>query len=195
MRKSIFILIVSAFFSSSLHAQIGTQKVLLTKTAKSLEAESRSNFSEAIIQSKIKGWPIEYKSKDNKTATLIGVDAFGQPIYITTYADPVQAITVNTNQLWQGGTTGFNLSGSSDSITNRIGVWDESSPRLTHNEFAGRLTLKDNASKTVDHPTHVAGIIMSKGVNPLAKGMAFGVKGAYAYDWNNDVSETTPTEL
>ena len=189
MRKSIFILIVSAFFSSSLHAQIGTQKVLLTKTAKSLEAESRSNFSEAIIQSKIKGWPIEYKSKDNKTATLIGVDAFGQPIYITTYADPVQAITVNTNQLWQGGTTGFNLSGSSDSITNRIGVWDESSPRLTHNEFAGRLTLKDNASKTVDHPTHVAGIIMSKGVNPLAKGMAFGIKGAYAYDWNNDVSE------
>jgi hypothetical protein len=30
---------------------------------------------------------------------------------------------------------------------------------------------------------------MNKGINPLAKGMAFGIKGAYAYDWNNDVSE------
>jgi hypothetical protein len=189
MRKSFFLLIICTVVSSYLFAQIGTQKVVLTNTAKSLESESRSNFSEAIIKAKQKGWPIEYKSKDNKTSSLVGIDNFGQPIYLTTFLDPVQAITVNTNQLWQGGVSGLNLNGSSDSITNRIGVWDESSPRLTHQEFAGRLTLKDNASKIVDHPTHVAGIIMGKGVNPLAKGMSFGVKGAYAYDWNNDVSE------
>jgi hypothetical protein len=189
MRKSFFLLIICTVVSYYLFAQIGTQKVVLTNTAKSLESESRSNFSEAIIKAKQKGWPIEYKSKDNKTSSLVGIDNFGQPIYLTTFLDPVQAITVNTNQLWQGGVSGLNLNGSSDSITNRIGVWDESSPRLTHQEFAGRLTLKDNASKIVDHPTHVAGIIMGKGVNPLAKGMSFGVKGAYAYDWNNDVSE------
>ena len=189
MRKFLFLFIFSTSLLTYSHAQIGTQKDVLTNTAKSLEVESRSNFSEAIIKSKQKGWPLEYKSKDNQTSSLIGIDKFGLPIYLTTYADPVQAITVNTHQVWQGGSTGFNLSGSSDSITNRIGVWDESSPRLTHNEFTGRLVLKDNASKTVDHPTHVAGIIMSKGVNPLAKGMSYGVKGAYAYDWNNDVSE------
>ena len=189
MRKFLFLFIFSTSLLNYTHAQIGTQKDVLTNTAKSLEVESRSNFSEAIIKSKQKGWPLEYKSKDNQTSSLIGIDKFGLPIYLTTYADPVQAITVNTHQVWQGGSTGFNLSGSSDSITNRIGVWDESSPRLTHNEFTGRLVLKDNASKTVDHPTHVAGIIMSKGVNPLAKGMSYGVKGAYAYDWNNDVSE------
>ena len=189
MRKLLFLFILSTFLFTSIQAQIGTQKEVLTNIAKSLEAESRSNFSEAIIKSKQKGWPLEYKSSNNQTSSLIGIDAFGQPIYLTTYADPVQAITVNTHQMWQGGSTGFNLSGSSDSITNRIGVWDESSPRLTHNEFAGRLILKDNASKTVEHPTHVAGIIMSKGINPLAKGMSYGIKGAYAYDWNNDVSE------
>lgn len=190
MRKLfLFFCFVSPLFFSTLKAQVGTQKEVLNNIAKSLELSSRSNFSDAIIQSKQKGWPLTYKSKNNQTTSLIGIDAFGQPIYLTTYSDPVQAITVNANQLWTGGNTGFNLSGSSDSITNRIGVWDESSPRLTHNEFAGRITLKDNASKTVDHPTHVAGIIMSKGVNPLAKGMAYGIKGAYAYDWNSDVSE------
>ncbi len=174
---------------STVFAQTETKKTLLNNTARALEASSRASFTEAIIKSKEKGWPVQYKSGKNQIVSLIGIDESGQPIYYTTYLDPVQAITVNTNQLWPGGITGFNLSGSSDSITNRIGVWDESSPRLTHKEFAGRLTLKDNASKVVDHPTHVAGIIMGKGVNPLAKGMAYGIKGAYAYDWNNDEAE------
>ena len=189
MRKSFYILILLTAFFSSIKAQVGTQKVVLRNTAISLESASRSNFSEAIIKSKEKGWPIQYKSRNNQSVSLIGVDYFGQPIYLTTFTDPVQAITINTNQLWQGGISGLNLSGASDSITNRIGIWDESSPRLTHQEFAGRITVKDNASKIVDHPTHVAGIIMGKGVNPMAKGMSYGIKGAYAYDWNNDASE------
>ena len=189
MRKSFFLLAVSSFMLSSLFAQTETKKTLLSNTAIALEASARASFTEAIIKSKEKGWPVQYKSGNNQRASLIGVDKFGQPIYYTTYVDPVHAITINTNQLWPGGIMGFNLSGSSDSITNRIGVWDESSPRLTHKEFAGRLTLKDNASKVVDHPTHVAGIVMGNGANPLAKGMAYGIKGAFAYDWNNDEAE------
>lgn len=189
MRKSILLFIISSFLMNAITAQNETKINVLSNTAKVLETESRSSFSEAIIKSKEKGWPIQYKSKNNQTVSLVGIDYFGQPIYLTTYSDPVQAITVNTNQLWQGGSTGFNLNGSSDSITNRIGVWDEGSPRLTHQEFASRITVKDNTTKTTDHPTHVAGIIMGKGVNPLAKGMSYGIKGSYAYDWNNDASE------
>jgi hypothetical protein len=117
MRKLLFLFILSTFLFTSIQAQIGTQKEVLTNIAKSLEAESRSNFSEAIIKSKQKGWPLEYKSSNNQTSSLIGIDVFGQPIYLTTYADPVQAITVNTHQMWQGGSTGFNLSGSSDSLS------------------------------------------------------------------------------
>ena len=96
MRKFLFLFIFSTSLLNYTHAQIGTQKDVLTNTAKSLEVESRSNFSEAIIKSKQKGWPLEYKSKDNQTSSLIGIDKFGLPIYLTTYADPVQAITVNT---------------------------------------------------------------------------------------------------
>ncbi len=189
MHKFFYTFIISTFFISTIYAQNETRKSILINSARSFESESRASFSDAIIKSKEKGWPIQYKSKNNSTSSLVGVDKFGQPIYLTTYQDPVQAITTNTNQLWQGGISGFNLSGSSDSITNRIGIWDEASPRTTHVEFAGRITVKDNATKIVDHATHVTGIVMSKGINELAKGMAYGIKGVYAYDWNNDASE------
>ena len=189
MHKILFSFFSLFILGGSLHAQIETRKTILVNAAKSFEQTSRANFSDAIIKAKEKGWALQYRSKNNRTASLIGIDNFGQPIYYTTFSDPVQAITINTNQLWSGGSTGFNLNGASDSLTNRLGIWDESSPRLTHFELAGRISLKDNASKVVDHSTHVAGIMMSKGINALSKGMAYGLKGAQAYDWNNDASE------
>jgi hypothetical protein len=176
-------------FLNVAQAQNETHRNILNNTSKNLELASRDNFSRAIIKAKEKGWALQYHSKNNRTASLMGIDSWGQPIYYTSFSDPVQAVTTNTNQLWANGSSGFNLSGSSDSLTNRLGIWDESSPRLSHVELAGRITLKDNGTKVVDHSTHVSGIIMAKGVNALAKGMSYGLKGAYAYDWNNDASE------
>lgn len=175
-----------SFFS---YAQNETQKQVLLNNAKYFEIKSRASYSEAIIKAKENGWPIRYTNKNNATVTLIGLDAFGLPKYLTTFADPIQSITVNTNKVWPGGELGFNLSGASDNMTNRIGIWDEGVPRPTHFEFNGKVVEKDNATKIVDHSTHVAGIMVSKGVNALAKGMAYGVKGAYSYDWFNDESE------
>jgi len=189
MQKSFFTFILSAFIISNGVAQSETKSFVLNNSARSFETNSRASFSEAVIKSKEKGWPLQYKSRNNQTVNLVGIDLYGQPIYLTTYQDPVQAITINANQLWNGGSSGLNLSGSTDSITNRIGVWDEGSPRLSHFELNGKITVKDNSTKVSDHPTHVAGIIMAKGYNPLAKGMSYGIKGAYAYDWNNDASE------
>ncbi len=189
MHRILYSFFAMFILGGSLQAQIETRKTILVNAAKSFEQTSRANFSDAVIKAKEKGWALQYQSKNNRTASLIGIDSFGQPIYYTTFSDPVQAVTINTNQLWNGGSSGFNLNGSSDSLTNRLGIWDESSPRLTHVELAGRITLKDNASKVVDHATHVAGIMMSKGINALSKGMAYGLKGAQAYDWNNDASE------
>jgi hypothetical protein len=189
MLKSLVLAITGIIFFTTTFAQSETKTNVLNTAARAFESASRASFSDAVIKSKEKGWPLQYKSRNNQSVNLMGIDNFGLPIYYTTYADPVQAITINTNQLWQGGSTGYNLSGSSDSMTNRIGVWDESAPRISHFEFTSRITVKDNSTKISDHPTHVAGIIMNKGINPLAKGMAYGIKASYAYDWNNDVSE------
>ena len=186
-----YLLFFIFLFSTSLvsHAQNETQKVVLLNSAKYFEIKSRANYTEAILKAKEKGWAIRYKSKNNASVNLVGIDAFGQPKYLTTFADPIQAISINTNKIWPGGGLGFNLSGASSIMTNRIGIWDEGVPRPTHVEFDGKVVEKDNATKTVSHSTHVAGIMLSKGTNALAKGMAYGVKGAYSYDWFDDESE------
>ena len=186
------IILFSGFlFSLSLvsQAQIEKQNAVLLKSAKYFEIKSRANYTDAIIKAKENGWPIRYKSKNNRSVSLVGVDAFGQPKYLTTFADPIQAITINTNKVWPGGGLGFNLTGAADIMTNKLSVWDEGVPRPTHYEFGGRVVEKDNATKAVDHSTHVAGIMYSKGLNPLAKGMAYGIKGASSYDWFDDESE------
>ena len=185
-----FLLFIFLFsISLAIQAQNETQKLALLNSAKYFEIKSRANYTVAILKAKEKGWPIRYKSKNNVSVNLVGVDAFGQPKYLTTFADPIQAITINTNKVWPGGGLGFNLTGATDIMTNKLNIWDEGVPRPTHLEFGGKLVEKDNATKTVDHSTHVAGIMFSKGLNPLAKGMAYGIKGASSYDWFDDESE------
>ena len=170
-------------------AQEATKKDVLMQTSNKLALDARNNFSKAVLAAKEKGWPIQYASRNQNNAKLISVDAKGWPKYYVGFADPVSAITINANKVWPGAASNLNLSGSDDAMTNKLGVWDEGSPRLTHKEFAGRITQKDNATEVVTHSTHVAGIVMSKGLNPLSKGMAFNVKGIVDYDWNNDLSE------
>ena len=189
MNKGLLLTLLLLVFGCIVMAQSPTKKELLLAAAKNMDMESRRDFSEAIIKAKNKGWALSYKSGNKSSAYLMGMDAFGQPIYYISYADPVNAITINTQKLWIGGSTGLNLSGASDSITNKLGIWDEGLPRKTHREYIGRIYIKDSSASTNDHSSHVMGTMMSTGINPLAKGMAYGIKSAYAYDWNNDASE------
>ena len=172
-----------------LHAQDATKKEVLMQTSKELALEARNKFSKAVLAAKEKGWPIQYASQNQNNARLIGVDEKGWPKYYVGFADPTASITIGANKVWPGAASNLNLSGSDDNMTNKLGVWDEGSPLLTHKEFTGRITQKDNAKEVVTHSTHVAGIVMSKGLNPLAKGMSYNVKGILDYDWNSDLSE------
>jgi len=181
--------LIFVFTATILHAQESTKKEVLMQTSKELALEARDKFSKAVLAAKEKGWPIQYASQNQNNAKLIGVDEKGWPKYYIGFADPVQAITINANKVWPGAASNLNLSGSDDNMTNKLGVWDEGSPLLTHKEFTGRITQKDNAKEVITHSSHVAGIVMSKGLNPLAKGMAYNVKGILDYDWNSDLSE------
>ncbi len=180
---------IFVFIATILNAQDGTKKEVLMQTSKELALEARNKFSKAVLAAKEKGWPIQYASENQNNAKLISVDEKGWPKYYIGFTDPIQAITIGANKLWPGASSNLNLSGSDDNMTNKLGVWDEGSPQLTHKEFSGRITQKDNAKNIVTHSTHVAGIVMSKGLNPLSKGMAYNVKGILDYDWNNDLSE------
>jgi hypothetical protein len=181
--------IIFVFTAIIVEAQDATKKEVLMQTSKELELEARNKFSKAVLAAKEKGWPIQYSSQNQNNAKLIGVDEKGWPKYYIGFADPIASITIGANKVWPGAASNLNLSGSDDNMTNKLGVWDEGSPLLTHKEFTGRITQKDNAKQTVTHSTHVAGIVMSKGLNPLSKGMAYNVKGILDYDWNSDLSE------
>ena len=175
--------------ATNLSAQDATKKEVLIQTSKELALEARTKFSKAVLAAKEKGWPIQYASQNQNNAKLIGVDEKGWPKYYIGFADPTASITIGVNKVWPGAASNLNLSGSDDNMTNKLGVWDEGSPLLTHKEFTSRITQKDNAKDIVTHSTHVTGIVMSKGLNPLAKGMAYNVKGILNYDWNSDLSE------
>ncbi len=189
LNKVILYLFIAVLFPVQMIAQINTQNVALMSASKNLDYEARTNYADAVIKAKKNGWAISYLNKNKSRVSLMGVDMYGQPIYFTSFADPIQSITVNANKLWPGGLTGFNLNGSSDSLTYKLGMWDEGAIKSTHFDIANRVTQKDNVTSIIDHSTHVAGIMISKGNNPASKGMIYGSKGIYAYDWNNDVSE------
>lgn len=105
--------------------------------------------------------------------------------------EPVYRITFNANAAISSAANliqpaPYNLSGAAMTV----GVWDGGSVLDTHQEFGGRVTLKNPASAKDDHATHVAGTIIASGVQTNAKGMApAGLVDSY--DWTNDIAEMT----
>jgi hypothetical protein len=173
----------------SASGQINVDREGLTKASEGYKLQYETNFSKALSLAKEKGWPLTMKDKKGGLSMLTGVDQFGLPIYYTTYSNLMAATTTRANQLWPGGSTGLNLSGSSNFLKDKIGIWDGGRILGTHVELAGRITQKDNPSSHDNHATHVSGTMIASGVNPLARGMAYEAKGMVAYDFSNDINE------
>lgn len=170
-------------------AQTKTDISGLKRAAEGYRLQYEANFSKALNLAREKGWPLTMKDKDGGLAMLTGVDDFGLPIYYTTYSNVLAATTTRANQLWPGGTSGFNLTGSSAFLKDKLGIWDGGRILGTHVELAGRVVQKDNPANTDDHGTHVAGTMVAGGVNPVAKGMSYGAQNLLAYDFGSDASE------
>lgn len=168
----------------------------ITKVA---ELRAFSNFNEQLYKIeqesllKIagqKGWPLQKKRPDGSFVYLSGIGEKGLPVYIGTTSNLNAAATIGTSQLWVGGDLGLSLDGGSSNMGNKIAIWDEGKIRETHQEFgSNRVVFSDAASVISSHATHVAGTMISKGVNPIAKGMSFNAKNILVYDWNSDISE------
>ncbi|MBW8049827.1 MAG: S8 family serine peptidase [Cytophagales bacterium] len=113
----------------------------------------------------------------------------GRPIYYVTF-NVNAAQTVSTNEVWTGGNAGLNLDGSGVII----GEWDAAIPYANHQELIGNVIAKDPWGSVPlnwrQHATHVAGTMIAKGVDPLARGMASGAI-LHTYDWYSDLSEMT----
>lgn len=170
-------------------AQTTTNERILKQASVGYKLAYDANYAKALSMAKRKGWALSIQSRNGRKGILVGVDNFGYPKYYMTNNNTIAAATTRANQLWPGGSTGLNLSGSSSNMKNKIAIWDGGSILGAHVELTGRVTQKDNPSSISDHGTHVAGTMIASGVNAKAKGMAYGAQGLIAYDFDNDQAE------
>ena len=190
----LFLSVVICFYAE---AQVKTNGQVLDNFAKDHRIKENEAYANAVKIAKEKGFPVRQVNKNGSVLALQSFDKLGNPVYYTTYNNTLAAATTQANQLWPGGSSGLNLSGSSAAVTGKLGIWDGGLILRSHVELAGRVMQKDSARTDIsydDHATHTTGTMIASGVNPIAKGMAFGQKQLIAYyGLLNDVS-TMSTE-
>lgn len=186
--KIVPIFILFSGLCASTYAQTVTRTTTLRRDA--IEQAAKEKTLAATLQrvAKEKNWPLVFDTKNGGLAALTGIDAAGYPIYTITESNIIAAATTGTSKLWPGGTTGLSLSGSSAAVKGKLGLWDGGRARPTHVELNGRINNKESVAIS-DHTTHVAGTLIAAGVNPQAKGMAFGLQELVVYDFNGNLSE------
>lgn len=189
MTRSLLLIVFLSVITVNGFSQLRTNREILESASQKHRIIENTNYAQALVMAKKKGWSMTITSKNGKKASLIGVDAFGFPKYYISQNNTIAAATTRANQLWPGGASGLGLSGSTAALKNKLAIWDEGKVLATHVEMVGRITQKDLPATTEDHSTHVAGTMIASGVNPNAKGMAYGIQGLIAYDFNNDASE------
>lgn len=182
------LLLLLVFSTGTVFSQTKTQTEQLKTDYTRRVAMERATAERLQVLAKNKNWPMTLKGRNNSYALLVNVDQRGYPVYLITDNNIRAAATIGTNQLWPGGSLGLTLSGSSSIMKNKLAVWDGGRVRPTHQELTGRVNNKDGGANS-DHSTHVAGTIMAKGINPLAKGMVYDLQELIAYDFNDHMSE------
>jgi len=146
---------------------------------KKLESEKKAL---AVARAQELGLPIRVERPDGTVQEVVDVDSSGHPLYFTTH-NVSAAISTGANVL---NAAPYDLRGTNSLM---LGVWDGGSARATHQEFGGRISVRDG-SGSIDHATHVAGTMIAAGVVASAKGMA-PVAPVASYDWNSDKTEMT----
>jgi hypothetical protein len=189
MRKIIlFILFLPVISTLAVKAQVVVNKTVLNNMSRDILVREKNNYNKAAQLAVQKGWFLRKVTSKGKVITLVGIDHFGNPRYLATFNNTIAAATTRANQLWPGGSSGLNLSGSSDAVKGKLAIWDGGHPLTTHVELVGRVLVKDSSALD-NHATHTSGTLIATGVNPVAKGMAFGAQQLISYDYNNDQSE------
>lgn len=190
--------LIMAFFLGSVALAFGQplpytaqQRAQIEQTRQVIQQQQDDNYQRAVQAATERGRPLSGIGRNGAVFRLHGITETGELLYVTTY-NAQSAATTRTTSLYAGGSLGVDLSGSSATVQNRLGIWDGGRVRGSHKELSGRVSQMDNPSGTAadEHATHVSGTMMATGLNANAKGMAYRAK-LQAWDFNSDVSEMT----
>lgn len=147
-----------------------------------LKKKYNDDYQKMLKQAKQLGVKEKYLSKAGSVKTLNEI-VNGKPFYDED-ENLNSATSIRVNKIWDGGSSGLNLTGNNIII----GHWEAGGvPRSTHQELTGKVVIKDSESNS-DHATHTAGTLVAKGVNNVARGITSEAV-LNAYRSNNDESE------
>lgn len=166
-----------------------TNATFLRANSAALANTANKQRASAFAVAARKGWAVTRRDRDGSITRLQRLDDNGLPVYYTTNNNIIAAATTRTNKLYDGGGLGLALSGSTIPA-GKVAIWDGDGVLTSHVEFTGgRIEIRDKTQTTSEHSTHVAGTMIAAGVNPIAKGMAFGLPKLYSFDFDNDTPE------
>ncbi|GAA4929220.1 S8 family serine peptidase [Mucilaginibacter defluvii] len=165
------------------------QKRNLEDFSKQLSASFTASKQRALSLAASKNWITRKITPGGRVIVLQGVNSLGFPRFLRTSNTEAAAAT-RTNAVQPGGELDLDLSGSANILVDELAIWDGGTVFRGHQEFSGKnITIAANQTGAIEHTTHVAGTLVSRGANPLAKGMAFNATTLRSFDFDNDVSE------
>nr|WP_299171299.1 S8 family serine peptidase [uncultured Allomuricauda sp.] len=149
------------------------------------ELKSEHKIKEIQINSvlKSKDWKQLEVSKDGTVVALKDVGTDGTPLFYTTLNDPSNQVS-RAQTLYTNGLLNLGLDGNDM----EVGVWDAGSVLISHQEFDSRASSVDNSNEVSLHATRVAGNLISSGIKPNAKGVAYAAE-VLSHDWTRDKIE------
>lgn len=126
----------------------------------------------------------QYVDKKGNIVFLHHIDANERLVYYQSRSNADLAKSIKTDKLWKNGGLSLDLQGQGMEVNAnraRLGVFEPSPCRTSHQEFGGRATSRDLPKFTTsdggtEHATHVTGTMIASGVEANAKGMANGAK-------------------
>lgn len=202
MKKNIIYALPFLFSVTSILAQTQAQQKSITKLydteqVSNLKSTFQAQFERksARIDSLVQNTsqPRLIYKEDGTTMEALGISPDGKSLIYYSLDNIDAAKSTRTDYLNPGGGLGLSLEGENMII----GVWEQDSPLLDHNEFsdglfAYRTSKGDNTvmGSSSNHATHVGGTLIALGTDPLAKGMASKAEAVF-YDWSNDETEAT----
>jgi len=110
---------------------------------------------------------------EDRSVTLAYISDRGVPIWDETN-NVIAAETISTDEVQPGGSSGYNLTGAGTTGA-QLGIWEggaDSGVLTTHESLTGRVNQVD-ATNLSNHATHVAGTMISSGVDADALGMSY----------------------
>ena len=141
LKKFVPLALVALTLFSTVRSQVITNVPALREAAVRADRKYQDMNARLAVLATQRGWPLFITLRRGNRAVLYGISPRGMPMYVVTNDNIISAATIGTNQLWPGGSTGLNLSGSTPALKGKIALWDGGRVLATHQELVGRVVV------------------------------------------------------